>query len=120
MVAIAHQAALAIEDTMYYSSMLQAERLAAIGQTVTAISHHIKNILQGVKGGSYLVDEGLKKGEVDTLKKGWEIVQRNQRKISDLAWDMLSFSKERRPETLAANLNQLVLINYAALSEFLR
>ena len=108
MVAIAHQAALAIEDTMYYSSMLQAERLAAIGQTVTAISHHIKNILQGVKGGSYLVDEGLKKGEVDTLKKGWEIVQRNQRKISDLAWDMLSFSKERRPEALAANLNHVV------------
>ena len=83
MVAIAHQAALAIEDTMYYSSMVQAERLAAIGQTVTAISHHIKNIIQGVKGGSYLVDEGLKKGELDVLEKGREIVQRNQGRISE-------------------------------------
>ena len=32
MVAIAHQAALAVEDTRYYSAMVQAERLAAVGQ----------------------------------------------------------------------------------------
>lgn len=108
MVAIAHQAALAIEDTMYYSSMVQAERLAAIGQTVTAISHHIKNIIQGVKGGSYLVDEGLKKGELDVLEKGWEIVQRNQGRISELVLDMLTFSKERRPESVASNLNHVI------------
>ncbi len=122
MVAIAHQAALAIEDTRYYSSMVQAERLVAIGQTVTAISHHIKNIIQGVNGGSYLVDEGLKNGDVNTLKKGWEIVQRNQQRISDLALDMLSFSKERRPVALAANLNHLVedvidLLEFRALNE---
>ncbi len=31
MIAIAHQAALAVEDTRYYSAMVQAERLAAVG-----------------------------------------------------------------------------------------
>src|SRR5262249_24582211 len=31
--AIAHQAALAVEETRYYQAMVQAERLAAIGQT---------------------------------------------------------------------------------------
>ena len=46
MIAIAHQVATAIEDTQYYSAMLKAERLAAIGQTVAVLSHHIKNILQ--------------------------------------------------------------------------
>ena len=35
-----------------------AERLAAMGQTIANLSHHIKNILQGVRGGSYLVMEG--------------------------------------------------------------
>src|SRR5262249_15262280 len=48
MVAIGHQAALAVEDTMYYSAMVQAERLAAVGQTIAMLSHHIKNILQGI------------------------------------------------------------------------
>ena len=60
MVAIAHQAALAVEDTSYYSAMVQAERLAAIGQTIATLSHHIKNILQGIRGGSYLIEEGLR------------------------------------------------------------
>ena len=58
MVAIAHQAALAVEDTSYYTAMVQAERLAAVGQTIATLSHHIKNILQGVRGGSYLIELG--------------------------------------------------------------
>ena len=59
MIAIAHQAALAVEDTRYYSAMVQAERLAAVGQTIATLSHHIKNILQGIRGGSYLIEMGL-------------------------------------------------------------
>ena len=59
MIAIAHQAALAVEDTSYYKAMVQAERLAAVGQTIATLSHHIKNILQGVRGGSYLIELGL-------------------------------------------------------------
>src|SRR5690606_35811043 len=38
MVAIGHQAALAVEDTSYYSAMVQAERLAAMGQTIATLS----------------------------------------------------------------------------------
>ena len=60
MIAIAHQAALAVEDTSYYKAMVQAERLAAVGQTIASLSHHIKNILQGVRGGSYLIELGIK------------------------------------------------------------
>jgi len=58
MVAIGHQAALAVEDTSYYSALVQAERLAAVGQTIATLSHHVKNILQGIRGGSYLIEEG--------------------------------------------------------------
>ena len=65
MVAIGHQAALAVEDTSYYSAMVQAERLAAMGQTIATLSHHIKNILQGIRGGSYLIEEGLKNTETE-------------------------------------------------------
>tara|TARA_Y100001960_G_scaffold68899_1_gene72942 strand:- start:4301 stop:6007 length:1707 start_codon:yes stop_codon:yes gene_type:complete len=108
MIAIGQQAALAIEDTRYYSSMVNAERLAAMGQTITAISHHIKNIIQGVNGGSYLVEEGIKAKDLKTLERGWSIVQRNQHRISELVMDMLSYSKERRPEVSSSNLNNVV------------
>jgi signal transduction histidine kinase len=124
MIAIAHQAALAIEDTSYYKAMVQAERLAAVGQTIASLSHHIKNILQGVRGGSYLIEMGMKDhakaiadGKIDVeaaekavtiMRKGWGIVEKNQERISTLVMDMLTFSKEREPVPEPANLNELV------------
>jgi signal transduction histidine kinase len=124
MIAIAHQAALAIEDTTHYKQMVQAERLAAVGQTIASLSHHIKNILQGVRGGSYLIEMGMKDhsksiadGNLDVaaaekavthIRKGWGIVEKNQERISTLVMDMLTFSKEREPVPEASNLNDLV------------
>ncbi len=108
MIAIAHQAALAVEDTRYYSAMVQAERLAAMGQTIATLSHHIKNILQGIRGGSYLIDMGLKDHDEEIMRKGWNIVERNQNRISALVMDMLTFSKEREPDLVVAQLNDVV------------
>jgi len=107
MIAIAHQAALAIEDTRYYSAMVQAERLAAVGQTIATLSHHIKNILQGIRGGSFLIKDGLSRHDEGMVTKGWEFVERNQERISNLVMDMLTFSKEREPELAPADLNQV-------------
>ncbi len=128
MIAIAHQAALAVEDTSYYKALVQAERLAAVGQTIASLSHHIKNILQGVRGGSYLIEMGLRDHDgaaaseedgasetdqeaaqkaVDTIRKGWAIVDRNQERISTLVMDMLTFSKEREPDPRPSDLNQV-------------
>ena len=108
MIAIAHQAALAVEDTRYYSAMVQAERLAAIGQTIATLSHHIKNILQGIRGGSYLIELGLSDHDESMVAKGWKIVEKNQNKISSLVMDMLTFSKEREPDLSRANINDVV------------
>lgn len=108
MTAIGYQAALAIEDTYYYSAMMQSERLAAMGQTIATLSHHIKNILQGMRGGSFLIDAGLKREDTDAVRRGWAIVERNQERISNLVMDMLTFSKEREPEKVDADLNETV------------
>lgn len=108
MIAIAHQAALAVEDTRYYSAMVQAERLAAVGQTIATLSHHIKNILQGIRGGSYLIEMGLSDHDENVVRKGWAIVEKNQKKISTLVMDMLTFSKEREPDLAPAELNTVV------------
>ena len=108
MIAVAHQAALAVEDTRYYSAMVQAERLAAVGQTIATVSHHIKNILQGIRGGSYLIEMGLKEHDESLVRKGWGIVEKNQNKISSLVMDMLTFSKEREPDLGSAELNRVV------------
>src|SRR5512145_3117483 len=87
MVAIGHQAALGVEDTRYYSAMVQAECLAAVGQTIATLSHHIKNILQGVEASSFLIDDGLRRHDEQMIRQGWELVDRNQKRISHLVMD---------------------------------
>jgi len=78
--------------------LLHSERLAAIGQTVAGLTHGIKNVLHGFKGGSYLVDIGIDKGDSDKLASGWDMVKRNIARTSDMVMDLLSYSKEREPE----------------------
>ncbi len=108
MVALGHQAGLAIENTELYQAKVQAERLAAVGQTIATLSHHIKNILQGLRGGGYLVEMGLEGKDEPTIRKGWAIVEKNQAKIYNLVMDMLSFSKDREPALDPADLNATV------------
>lgn len=108
LLAIARQAALAVETNRYQQAFVKAERLAAMGQTIATLSHHIKNILQGVRGGSYLIDLGLNGHDEEMVRKGWKIVERNQNKIYHLVMDMLTFSKERRPALRLCQLNEVV------------
>ena len=78
--------------------LVNSERLAAVGQTVAGMAHCIKNILHGFKGGSFLMDVGLKRDDSEKLKNGWQMIQRNISRTSDLVMDLLSYSKERTPE----------------------
>lgn len=107
LVAIGHQTALAVEDTYYYRAMLQSEKLAAMGQTVTNIAHHIKNILQGIRGGGFVVEGGLQTEDCEAIAEGWDIVKRNQDRISGLVMDMLSYSKDRQPILESVSLRDI-------------
>ncbi|MCZ2342028.1 MAG: FHA domain-containing protein [Bacteroidales bacterium] len=107
-VAVAHQAALAVEETRYYQAMVQSERLAAVGQTIAALSHHIKNIMQGVRFGSDMVRMGLDGDDQELIRKGWRLVEKNQIRIDELILDMLSYSKEREPGFEPTAINDIV------------
>ncbi|PXF56561.1 MAG: histidine kinase [Deltaproteobacteria bacterium] len=78
--------------------LIRSERLAAIGETVAGLAHGIKNILGGLRGGVYIVDNALKKEDMHRLRTGWDMVQRNIDRIAGLAMDLLNYSKERKPE----------------------
>jgi len=68
--AIGLQAGLAIQNAKLYQAGLQAERMAAIGETTAALSHSIKNILQALRGGADVVELGLKANNVAQITKG--------------------------------------------------
>lgn len=88
--------------------LIKSERLAATGQTVAGLAHYIKNILNGLKGGTYVLNVALDKSNTDKIKNGWSMIERNVGRISDLVLDLLTYSKERKPEAEACFPNEIV------------
>ena len=76
---------------------LEAERLAAVGQTVAGLAHGIKNVLMGLDGGMYVVNSGMRKDDKELTRRGWEMLQGNIERITDYVKDFLSFAKGRIP-----------------------
>ncbi|MFH1977611.1 MAG: response regulator [Pseudomonadota bacterium] len=88
--------------------LVQSERMAAVGQTVSGLAHYVKNILVGLKGGSYVVDVGIQKNDMEKLKAGWETIKKNIKRVGDLTQDLLTYSKQREPEMETCSPNGIV------------
>ena len=106
--AIGQMAGLAIEDARLVNERVRTERLAAAGETVAALSHYIKNILQGLMGGSDVLEMGLRGKDVSLIDQGWQVVRKNMEKVRNLTMNMLAFAKQREPRLERVQLNFLV------------
>ncbi len=95
-------------DDSLNSEPLESERSLTVGKVMESLSHHINNILQGIHGGTYLIDDGLKKHNYELVQNGWQMVQRNQDLMSNLVMDMLAFSTQRAPLLGPVDLNELL------------
>jgi len=98
--------------------LVQSERLAAVGQTVSGLAHYVKNILIGLKGGSYIVDVGIQKNNTEKLKSGWETIKKNIKRIGDLTQDLLTYSKQREPEMENCSPNDIIIELVELLKDF--
>lgn len=106
--AIARHTGLALANAEAYAEKLQNERLAAIGETVASLSHSIKNILQGLRGGADVVDMGLTKEDLKVARGGWTILKRNIDRIVGLTLNMLAYSRHRAIEAELTPLTPLL------------
>lgn len=86
----------------------QAERMAAVGRTVAGLAHYIKNILNGLRGGGYVINSAIEKGDLSLIAQGWNMVERNVDQISTIVLDMLTYSTDRNPRYEEVDPNELV------------
>ena len=66
--------------------LLEAERMAAIGETIAGLSHTIKNIAGGLRGGIFVLGQGIEEDNKQMIKS-------NVDKIRRLSMDLLSYGK---------------------------
>jgi PAS domain S-box-containing protein len=73
-------------------------QLALMGRAVAGMAHRVKNILMGLEGGIFVVNEGLEAGDQKGVSEGWEMVERNVELVSRIVKDLLYCAKERIPD----------------------
>jgi signal transduction histidine kinase len=89
------------------------KELTFLGQSVASLSHDIKNILEGLQGGAYVVDEALKDQDQELMKKGWSVVKKNIHEISGLVQNILYSTKKRKPVYQAIALEEMLMESIA-------
>ena len=87
--------------------VVQSQAAAAIGQAVTAIQHAIKNMLNTLSGGSYLVRLGMAKDNQERIEEGLAMIDEGIWRIGDHSLNMLKYAKEW---TLTLELTDLALL----------
>ena len=83
-------------------------KLANLGQLVGGIAHGAKNILEGLRGGVYIVNLGFRDNNQEDIRTGWDMVQRNVGRLSSVIMDMLHCARERSPRQLPVSLPDLL------------
>lgn len=83
-------------------------KLSSVGMIISTISHDLKGLLNGMDGGVYLVNTGLKKGDQARVTTGWEMVQRNMDRIRSTVLDILYYAKDREPNWESVSANDIV------------
>ncbi|MBI4875395.1 MAG: PAS domain-containing protein [Acidobacteria bacterium] len=102
----------AVADVMEVSTDITQVRalqdqLASLGKLVGGIAHSIKNILEGLRGGVYIVNLGFRDNNQEDIRTGWSMVERNVGRISSMVMDMLYCAKDRSPRRLPVSLSAL-------------
>jgi signal transduction histidine kinase len=76
--------------------VVEAEKMAAVGQTVADLSHAIKNIAGGLKGGAFVLEKGIELDDKEYLRQGWRMLKGNVDKITKLSLDLLDYARSAR------------------------
>jgi signal transduction histidine kinase len=88
--------------------LVQQERLAAVGEAVAGLAHCLKNLLNGLRAGQYVIDRAVEKKDEATLRKGWTVMKRAVGQVEKLTADMLYYVKRREPERQPTDPNAIV------------
>ena len=78
--------------------------LASLGKLVGGLAHDTKNVLEGLRGGIYIVNLGFKNNNRRDIDTGWDMVQRNVTRLSSMIMDMLYCAKKRSPRQVPVSL----------------
>ncbi|MFH2204990.1 MAG: PAS domain-containing sensor histidine kinase [Elusimicrobiota bacterium] len=71
------------------------DQLTSLGLLVGSISHGVKGLLTGLRGGIYMLKTGITKHDDERIARAWEMVEGNESRIRGMIHNILYYAKER-------------------------
>jgi len=96
-----------LENQKLREENITKDRLSKLGQSIINSAHGLKNLLNNIDGGVYIVERGTLKKNMVEVTKGWEILRRNSNRVRDLVLDILLFSRPKKPDFKLCNVNEI-------------
>lgn len=94
------------EEKAMQARLVQSEKMDALGQMASGISHDFNNLLSVVRGGAQILrDAGLPSGEA---KRSLEMIEHACARGSDLTRQLLIFSRKATPNPQVVDANAVV------------
>lgn len=75
---------------------VEAERMAAVGHTVSGLAHGVKNLVTALEGGMYMLTSGMNTGKPERIAQGIDMLQRNIDRIGGYVKSFLNFARSRQ------------------------
>ncbi len=85
--------------------LIQAAKLAAIGELASNVAHEINNPLTSIMGYAELVKEET---DVDDIMRDIDIIERESMRARDIVHQLLEFSRKRPLEIMEVEINNLI------------
>lgn len=89
-------------------ALLEAERLATIGETAAMVGHDLRNPLQGITSAAYVLKTKLRTSMDETIRSMLEIIDSDIKYSDKIVSDLLDYAREIYPELAETNLNSLI------------
>src|SRR5712692_4499230 len=86
--------------------LIQAEKLAAMGQMLAGVAHELNNPLTAILGVTELLRE--REGADDTTRRQLELTHRQARRAARIVQNLLEFSRPASPQKKSLDLNNLL------------
>jgi len=86
--------------------LIQAEKLAAMGQMLAGVAHELNNPLTAILGVTELLRDG--EGIQDNTKRQLELTHRQARRAARIVQNLLEFSRPAAPQKKVLDVNTLI------------